>query len=119
MIGFDLVEGPPDIANAFMFGCRRRGVHLTYAYGDVAIRIIPPLVITRPEIDFAVQVIEKSLQAARSGDAQDAWPKNPHTRRMLEKRPWQRLVNYLWRSSPAEVAGKGRELIGERLRAGK
>ena len=48
MIGFDLLPGDPKTAtetvNRFMYTCRGRGVHLTYGYGDVNFRIMPPLI---------------------------------------------------------------------------
>jgi 4-aminobutyrate aminotransferase-like enzyme len=119
MIGFDLLASESlknlDVVNAFMYGCRRRGVHLTYGYGGVNFRIIPPLVITRSEIDFAIKVIEESLKAATAGPAPDLWPRNPQTSRLFEKHPLRRLVNYLWRSSPADDV----ETVQERLGAWK
>jgi 2,2-dialkylglycine decarboxylase (pyruvate) len=119
MIGFDLLPGDTErtaeLVNDFMFGCRSRGVHLTYGYGGVNFRIIPPLVITRAEIDFALKVMEEALTAALAGPVRGAWPSNPYTKRLFEKHPWRRLVNYLWRSSPAKIAEK----VQERMGAGK
>lgn len=117
MIGFDLQPGDPDkagdVVNAFMFGCRRRGVHLTYGYGGINFRIIPPLIITESEIDFAVNVIEISLReaVANPDSCNDALPNNPYTRRMFEKHPLRRVMRYWWRSSPEQWAGKGREIF--------
>jgi len=125
MIGFDLI--PPnsastvEAANAFMYGCRKRGVHLTYGYGNVNIRIIPPLVITRAQIDFAMEAIEQSLREvqAKGGSGKEGWPSNRYTRRLLEQRPVARLVNHWWRSSPQEWVEKGTELIRRRLTGAK
>jgi len=121
MIGFDLIPGDTEdtgeLVNGFMFGCRRRGVHLTYGYGGVNFRVIPPLVITRPEIDRAIQVMEEAIKAAKANPGKDAWPTNPQTSRMFEKHPLRRLLRYAWRSSPAELVDKSRELIRERLGA--
>lgn len=116
MIGFDLVPKNPDqaveAANALMYGCRRRGVHLTYGYGNVNFRIIPPLIITRSEIDRAVEVIEASLEDISDATAtKAAWPSNPYTRRLLEQSPWRRVLNYWWRSSPKEWLEKGGQII--------
>ena len=121
MIGFDLAVSGPDRAaavNTFMFGCRRRGVHLTYGYGGINFRIIPPLVITREEIDFAIRVIDQSLEAVAAGtaDLKDVMPANPYTRGLMEKHPWQRLMNGLWNASPSEWVEKGRELVRARFR---
>ena len=121
MIGFDLLSKDShrtaELVNDFMFGCRRRGVHLTYGYGGVNFRIIPPLVITRAEIDFAVEVMADSLKAAMSDNesAKEAWPSNPYTHRLFERHPWRRLVNYCWRSSPADLLAKSKELMQQRF----
>jgi 4-aminobutyrate aminotransferase-like enzyme len=117
MIGFDLVPADPDkaveAATTFMYSCRRQGVHLTYGYGNVNFRIIPPLIITRSEIDFAIEVIEKSLAElpAKSDSEKEDWPSNPYTRRLLEPHNWRRKLNYFWRSSPEEWVEKGRNMI--------
>jgi len=121
MIGFDLVPDAPEntaiFVNDFMFGCRKRGVHLTYGYGGVNFRIIPPLVITRQEIDMAVRVMDESLGAvlAEKHAAKQDWPVNPHTRRLFERQPWRRILTHLWESSPREIVDKGRELIQARF----
>jgi 2,2-dialkylglycine decarboxylase (pyruvate) len=120
MIGFDLIPENPgkaaEVAMNFMFACRKRGVHLTYGYGSINMRIIPPLVLTHSEIDFAIEVIEKSLQdiSTKKAGEKDLWPRNPYTRRLFEKHPWNRMLNYLWRSSPEEWLGKAGELIRSR-----
>lgn len=117
MIGFDFVpedsETLAETVNHFMNVCRRRGVHLTYSYGNVNFRIIPPLIITRAEIDFAVEVIEKSLEEILSQPSarNDNWPRNPYTRRLYERHPWRRLLARCWRSSPEEWMRKGGEII--------
>lgn len=117
MIGFDLSPADPDTgadaANAFMYSCRRRGVHLTYGYGNVNIRIIPPLIITRSEIDFAVEAIERSLEEiqTKKDSRKEDWPANPHTRRLLEQHPVRRLLNHWWRSSPEKWVEKGSQIV--------
>jgi 2,2-dialkylglycine decarboxylase (pyruvate) len=121
MIGFDLIPGPSEdtaeLVNGFMFGCRRRGLHLTYGYGGVNFRIIPPLVITRAEIDRAIQIMEETIKAVRANPGRDVWPTNPQTGRMFEKHPLRRLLRYAWKTSPADLVNKGREVVRERLGA--
>jgi 2,2-dialkylglycine decarboxylase (pyruvate) len=122
MIGFDLVVEASQsaaIVNGFMFECRRRGVHLTYGFDGVNFRVIPPLVITQREIDFAANVIEESLKSVLAeGDASPQYlPANPYTRRLFERPAWRRMVNFWWRSSPAQLVEKGREVIHERFGA--
>src|ERR1039458_5851092 len=123
MIGFDLALSESadvaEVVNAFMYGCRRRGVHLTYGYGNINFRIIPPLVITRSEIDFAVEVMEQSIAEALSdpGSAKAALPVNRYTRRLVERHSWRRLLSYWWRSSPEQWLEKGRKVVREQLGA--
>jgi 2,2-dialkylglycine decarboxylase (pyruvate) len=123
MIGFDFSPADPERlaeeVNGFMYGCRQRGVHLTYGYGSVSFRIIPPLVITRSEIDLAIGVIEKSLEAVMTdrSSAKSGWPSNPYTRRLLHQHPWRRLLNSWWRSSPQKWAQKSREMISKHFGA--
>jgi 4-aminobutyrate aminotransferase-like enzyme len=121
MIGFDLVVDDPRktalMVNGFMFGCRRRGLHLTYGYGGVNFRIIPPLIITRTEIDFAVQVMEETLRAVLINGCvrREDWPSNPYTMRLFQKHSWRRIWNYWWRSSPEDLLEKGRKLVHQRF----
>jgi 4-aminobutyrate aminotransferase-like enzyme len=121
MIGFDLACEDPQRAaenvNGFMYNCRRRGVHLTYGYGNVNIRIIPPLVITRSEIDFAVDVIEESLHDvfASNDSTKEAWPANPYTRQLLAKHPWRRMLGRWWQSSPEEWLNKCEEIVRQQF----
>lgn len=124
MIGFDILPHDPEfgsaVANRFMYACRRRGVHLTYGYGSINVRIIPPLVITRSEIDFAIEVIEASLIDALANEksGKGDWPCNPHTRRLLERHPWQHLLKSLWRSSPEKWIHTTGGLVRKKFRAG-
>lgn len=120
MIGFDLALQNPDTvveaANALMYACRRRGVHLTYGYGSFNFRIIPPLIISCPEMDFAIEVIEKALEelSTTMGSRKQDWPTNPHTRRLLEKHPVRHILNHWWRSSPEAWVAKGRSMMRQK-----
>lgn len=122
MIGFDFLSEESGTAaqavNSFMYSCRQRGVHLTYGYGGVNIRIIPPLVITRSEIDFALEIIESSLDEVllKRGSQKEAWPRNAYTRRLLEPRRGWRVLNHWWRSSPEEWLKQTNRLIRKQFR---
>jgi 4-aminobutyrate aminotransferase-like enzyme len=117
MIGFDLVppirEKTAQIVSAFMYACRRRGLHLTYGYENVNFRIIPPLVITDSEIDSAVNVIEKSVDEAWEGKTSEVefLPRNSYTRGLVARHQWRRMFNLCWRSSPQDLMEKGRDLL--------
>jgi 2,2-dialkylglycine decarboxylase (pyruvate) len=124
MIGFDLqVEDPiltEDVANDFMYGCRRRGVHLTFGYGNRAFRIIPPLVISHTEIDRAIDIMDQSLGELKTtkSSTRKNWPGNPFTGALLERRPISRIVSGLWRSSPERWFQKAKEVASEKLGTG-
>ncbi len=71
MIGVELVknrktkEPAGDILNKLINNCFKRGV-LVIAAGSSAIRIAPPLVITREQVDEALEIIEDELKKANS-----------------------------------------------------
>jgi acetylornithine/succinyldiaminopimelate/putrescine aminotransferase len=121
MIGFDLLleelSKTEETANNFMFGCRQRGLHLTFGYGSRSFRIIPPLVISRPEIDFAIDVMDRCLGdlTKRKPSSMENLPINPYTSRLFERRPISRLISSLWKSSPERWLEKAREIAREKL----
>lgn len=124
MIGFDVSRDDPQTTpacvNGLMYGCRRRGVHLTYGYGSVNVRIIPPLVITPSEINFALRVIEESIKeaVAKADSGKEDWPSNPYTRRLLEQHSGRRLLDHWWKSSPEEWLEKSRKVVRKHLGIG-
>ena len=121
MIGFDLMvedtSQAEEMANDFMFGCRQRGVHLTFGYGSRSFRIIPPLTISHAEIDRAIDVMDRSLAAlgTQKIGKRDDWPKNPNTSRLYQRRPVRRVISGLWRSAPEDWLRKAKELAREKL----
>jgi 4-aminobutyrate aminotransferase-like enzyme len=123
MIAFDCL--PPEYpgreaeaANAFMHECRHRGLHLTYGYGGYNIRIIPPLVLTREQVDFAVHTMDEALTAVlRSpGEWKNAMPQNAHTSRAYAKSSWKQLLTHCWQTSPEQWVEKGNRLLGRMVR---
>jgi hypothetical protein len=52
------------------------------------------------------------LKAATGDSGREAWPRNPYTSQLFEKHTWRRVVNYLWKSSPANLVEKVRERLG-------
>jgi 2,2-dialkylglycine decarboxylase (pyruvate) len=120
MIGFDLVakdpETAPQFTTAFVQACRRRGVHLTFSFGNTTIRVIPPLIIGRDDIDLALEVIAGSLEEAeRDHGAQNGLPANPYVRRVYRNRPLEQIFNWWWRSSPQKWAEKTRTVLKSRI----
>ncbi len=121
MIGFDLMvendSQTEEIANDFMYGCRQRGVHLTFGYGSKSFRIIPPLTITHAQIDRAIDVMDQALAQLRTQKAgkRENWPKNPCTNRLHQSHPVKRVVSSLWRSAPEDWVTKAKELAREKF----
>jgi 2,2-dialkylglycine decarboxylase (pyruvate) len=118
MIGFDCVpaecpERAAEAANAFMYACRRRGLHVTYGYGGYNIRIIPPLVLSREQVDFAVETMEKALDEILADPAKwkHAVANNPYTASAYGQSPWKRVLTQWWRSTPEEWMSKGVRLL--------
>jgi 2,2-dialkylglycine decarboxylase (pyruvate) len=120
MIGFDLLvedSETEELANDFMYSCRRRGLHLTFGFGSRTFRIIPPLIISRSEIDWAIAVMDQSLAelGAKSHTSRQYWPANPYTKPLFQRHPVSRLVAALWRSSPEKWLQKAKEITQEKL----
>jgi 4-aminobutyrate aminotransferase len=65
MIGVEFES--PEIADAVEMGCYRRGV-LTLRAGDAAIRIAPPLVISREQAMAGLRVFEEACAAVAAGE---------------------------------------------------
>ena len=47
--------------------CARSGVHLTYTYFEPVLRFIPPITITRQEIDRAILILLAGIGMERRG----------------------------------------------------
>jgi acetylornithine/succinyldiaminopimelate/putrescine aminotransferase len=55
----------PDLARRFVLACRKAGLLLGWTlHSDVIVRLAPPLVITRKELDLALAIIQQSLKKA-------------------------------------------------------
>lgn len=108
MIAFELlkdgdVRAPwTEMLTPFVLACQARGVHVTYTYYEGAVRIIPPLNISRSEIDFAVDVFDKTLAELESGsvDVERLAQRNPVIRNTLERSKVRRTLNRMWETSP-------------------
>jgi 2,2-dialkylglycine decarboxylase (pyruvate) len=117
MIGVELAPGTPgsgDLAFKAALLCEARGLHLTFSYHEPVLRIIPPLVIGRAEIDFALGVLDDVLGVlARGVDLLDLIPRNtrsgPFVKGMLRTSP-AAYARKLWTTSPQQWLGKIRSL---------
>ena len=122
MIGMELRDqGERPIAFELAMLCEQRGVHLTFSYYEPVMRIIPPLVITKPEIDRAVAVMDEALSLLRTGPSPmtELMPRNersgPYVRRSMgEDSPLastMALARKVWRTSPQQWVRKLRTLV--------
>jgi 2,2-dialkylglycine decarboxylase (pyruvate) len=120
MIGVELAPvdaGGADIAFAAAMLCERRGLHLTFSYFEPVLRIIPPLTITRAEIDLAVSILDDSLAALEAGgvDLLDVIPRNnrsgPFVKGMVRASPVD-LARRMWNTSPSQWLRKLRSMRG-------
>jgi hypothetical protein len=110
MIGLELSAAEPDRKHpAFELAllCERRGVHVTFSYYEPVIRFIPPLVISQPEIDHAIAVLDEALGIMRTQrqNLADLIPRNarsgPFVRRMTTNGfSALKLMRKMWRTSP-------------------
>jgi 2,2-dialkylglycine decarboxylase (pyruvate) len=114
MIGVELGSGGPnddDLAFKAAMLCERNGVHLTFSYFEPVLRIIPPLIITRGEIDLAVAVIDDMLTTleARPVNVVDLMPKNcasgDFVREMM-KPSASAMLRKMWTTSPRQWVHK-------------
>jgi 2,2-dialkylglycine decarboxylase (pyruvate) len=121
MIGVELGDGSqgelPSMAEILMVQlCMMRGVHLTTTYFEPVLRIMPPLVISKSEIDFAISVLDGAfrdlMEQNYSIDA--LLPKNPFSRgfmqRLQGKRDLSDIASKLWTTTPRFWIDKLRKL---------
>jgi 2,2-dialkylglycine decarboxylase (pyruvate) len=86
----------------FVLTCKARGVHITYSYHEGAIRLIPPLNISRTEIDFAISVFDSVLADLEGkGLRPDEYEqKNKVIRSTTHRGTVRRTLSRLWETSP-------------------
>jgi len=89
--------------------CERRGLHITFTYYQPVIRFIPPLILSKQEIDYAISILDECIPLAAKGDENIAAlsPKNDCGGRLVRRmmnpsfNP-MRLAAKMWRSSPEQ-----------------
>lgn len=95
-----------------------RGLHFTYSYYEPVFRFIPPLTITKPEIDRALAILDDSIARALAGDTsiEELLPTNPYSRAFVEKltgkKTLKSLASLLYETSPRYWVQKARESVG-------
>lgn len=107
MLGLELSdEDNEDVATIVDLLCARSGVHLTYTYFEPVLRFIPPLTITRAQIDTAISVVDDALSKASRKEVrvEDLLPSNPYSRSYIEmlsgKRTLRTVLSRLYETPP-------------------
>jgi 2,2-dialkylglycine decarboxylase (pyruvate) len=120
MIGMELgSDGAAEAGNLalhFALLCERRGLHVTFTYLEPVIRFIPPLIISKTEIDVAVGVMDDVLTTLESGksDLTGLYPSNEGgsaaLRRSQQGLSPIRIMRGLWNNPPKEWMGRLRKV---------
>ncbi len=123
MIGAEIGNYPDgsehDLCMLIVALCESRGVHFTYSYYEPVFRFLPPLTITKQEIDHAIKVIDESITEALAGKTavEDLLPSNSYSRAFIEKlsgkKTLKRLASLLYETSPRYWLQKARESVGD------
>jgi 2,2-dialkylglycine decarboxylase (pyruvate) len=120
MIGIELFsEGQDSASLAFQTAmvCEKKGLHITYTYYEPVMRIIPPLIISKKEIDLALSIMDDAFSAVERGDTKLSHiiPKNcrsgPFINGMMRTSPGA-LLRKMWNTSPQQWLNKARSIRG-------
>ena len=97
--------------------CKQNRVHLTFTYFEPVLRFIPPLTLTRQEVDFAISVLDGALSKAVTKDISlgDLMPNNRYTRAYVQRQSgnWTvgRIFSRLYQTSPERWVRKFNEMV--------
>ena len=114
MIGIELLPSDDDrgdLALKAAMLCERRGLHITFSYFEPVLRVIPPLVISRTEVDLAISILDDVLTALEAGGVElmDIIPQNSRSgefvKRMIKPSP-AALFKKMWTTSPQQWLNK-------------
>jgi len=123
MLGMEIVEdvasrrSAAELTLTIVALCKQKGVHLTYTYFEPVLRIIPPLIITRKEVDFAISVLDEALTETMRKDVslENMLPKNRFSRAYIETQrgKWSvgRMISKLYETSPERWVKKISETV--------
>jgi len=124
MLGIEMsgTSGDIDDANltpAIVALCQKKGVHLTYTYFEPVLRFLPPLTISRKEIDTAMTILDASITEAlqKNYGQSDLMPINKYSRSFVQKlsgrKSLGRIVSRLYETSPQTWVKKLREAVSK------
>ena len=117
MIGLELSNDvDPHLAFRLAMLCEQRGLHITFTYFEPVIRFIPPLILSKDDVDRATAILDECLPLAAKGSESIAQlaPQNersgPLVRRMMQPSfDPVRAVRRMWRTSPEQWVEKLRK----------
>jgi 4-aminobutyrate aminotransferase-like enzyme len=112
MLGMEIAGGAgskhsdAELTLAIVALAKQKGVHLTFTYFEPVLRFIPPLTLTRKEVDFAISVLDEAMkEAVRPGlSLEELLPANRYTRTYVQsqrgKLNLRRFLSRLYETSP-------------------
>ena len=118
MIGVELdseTRNSDSLAFQVAMLCEKKGLHITYSYYEPVLRIIPPLIISKTEINLALSILDEVLTAVERDDAKwsELIPKNcrsgPFITDMMKRSP-AALLRKMWNTSPQQWLEKVRSI---------
>lgn len=111
MIGMELHANDhddEDTALSLALLCENKGLHITFSYFEPVIRFIPPLTISKDEIDEAIQKLDDAFAEIQSGkiNLTKYMPQNhrsgPFVRNMQGGLSPKRIAQKMWSKSPEQ-----------------
>ncbi len=122
MIGLELSDqsqpgGKGNVAFKMTMLCEQRGLHITYSYFEPVLRFIPPLIISRKEVDEAINIIDDALGILEKGSADFSKlttqnkRSGPFIKRMNEGFSPVRFLGKVWDTSPKQWVEKLKTIL--------
>jgi 4-aminobutyrate aminotransferase-like enzyme len=116
MIGIELsTEGRDSGSLAFQTAmlCEKRGLHITYSYYEPVMRIIPPLIISKQEVQLTLSILDEVMTVLERGGAKlsEIIPQNSRSRPFISgmfKRTPVDLLRKMWHTSPHQWLKRAR-----------
>ena len=117
MIGVELFRdgGEDTLAFEAAMLCERRGLHITYSYFEPVLRIIPPLILSKQEVDLAISTMDEVFTILESGKVKisEILPQNsrsgPFIKGMISTSP-AAFLRRVWNTSPHQWVNKLRSM---------
>ena len=118
MIGFD-AQGLPEkglsqeqVGLYFEAICRQFGVHVKSLYNGKIFRLLPPLTISKQDIDKILAVFEDAMKRIWEGNYEKRWatPQNQYVKQYVDQRTTKitvkKILKKSWETPPKELISK-------------